>query len=84
MKAILNYIATKKVDKHTNRITVTSLGEFLLSEGYVKTGRLLTKDKHQFVFTGSNNHWVVSYRKMEELVELTNAGSRGAEERLIR
>lgn len=83
MKAILNHLATKKVAKHTNRNTATQLGEFLLSEGYVKTGRLLTKGKHQFVFTGSNNHWVVSYRKVEELIELTNAGSRGAEERLI-
>ena len=66
MKAILNHIAIKKVAKHVNRTTATSLGEFLLSEGYVKTGRLLTKDRHQFVFNGHGDRWVVSHRKVDD------------------
>ena len=66
MKAILNHIAIKKVAKHVNRNTATQLGEFLLSEGYVKTGRLVTKDHHQFVFEGYGERWVVSYRKVDD------------------
>ena len=67
MKAILKHIALKKIAKHVNRSTCIALGEFLLSEGYTKDRGLLTKGRHQFVFAGKGNRYVVSYRKLEEV-----------------
>ena len=66
MKAMLNHIAIKKLAKRVDRSTATKLGEFLLSEGYTKKGRTLTKEHHQFRFDGAGNHWTVSHRKLDD------------------